>query len=234
MNYKKGDELEKVTFIHALMFSDKEDMLKARILNRALDSDYDFFIDMSSFLQNYIFEDFIEDRIRERIRLIINTCRIAVNMEHAVDKRMLEILDRLLRDCNLMDGKRAGVFYRQELAKRKGNKRYLSISDSELDALKPDLFKSLATDYDVAKTHHPSITEEDFSRKYVSHFAKSTHYLESVRALLSLVDSENQNNFNNKVLMVTDYNKRHFTFNREGLELAAQNRGLRKEVLKGK
>jgi hypothetical protein len=228
MNYEKAKGLVKERFIHALMFSDKEDMLKVKFLHHLAMNDYNFFLDVNSYLQNYIFEEYIEDSIKMRIESLVRLC-----ISNTDDKEMLHILNRLLDDCKLMSGKNAGLFYRRELATRKNNTKYLSISDTDLELVKPDLFKSLATDYDVVKTHGPAVSEEEFKEKYLEHFANSMHYLESVRALLPHIDKDNRYTFNNKVLMVTNYNSKHVLLNLEGVSLATQSISLKHKIVKG-
>ena len=208
MNKLKNSEYCRQKFVQALIFADDNESYIEILKEHFNDGDENFIFSVMCTIANYYFNNYLEDELRLKILNIINLVVEVCPLDNQIK---IASIDPLREYLSSPCGQNATSFYRQQLAVRKDDTKYLNVnrvSDEQIEKLKPALFESLVFDYFIASTHTEAIDDEEFTKKYLPIFYHNEKYIESIRKIRTEINSiDDKKMINNRILIILEANR---------------------------
>lgn len=137
-------------------------------------------INIKSIIESFCEIDAFNNRVKDNIYYFLNEVR-KVNNSPSVIKIINEIIV-LLNRC---DSNMSNIFYRVELEKRSGNKKFLSkYPDGFIEEQIHLVNISIVHDYLVLKSHSDIVSDEEFKNEWLPEFIESPLYFWSINAII--------------------------------------------------
>lgn len=168
--------------------------LQKYVLAVIFDTKYNFY-KISQYIYDIEILKFLKDIVKTYVdfgcfnnRVKNNIYKILVDGRKVMDenyKQRIEIINEIISILNSQKEDNSTIYYKDELYDRIKNKKELKcLTVEDIEKISLNIEKSIFNDFLVLDSHSESISNEEFTNKYLPYFINNGFYYESLNIIL--------------------------------------------------